>query len=72
MTVVVAEKRTGSQKITLLKTRTKKAAPSLLLPFIVLGGIYGGFMTTTEASAMAVLYAIPVGILVYKASYNFV
>ncbi|HKJ66312.1 MAG TPA: TRAP transporter large permease subunit, partial [Desulfopila sp.] len=38
----------------------------LMLPVIVLGGIYGGIMTTTEASAMAVLYAIPVGMFVYK------
>jgi C4-dicarboxylate transporter, DctM subunit len=66
-TVAVAEKRTGSQKIALLRKRTKTALPSLLLPFIVLGGIYGGFMTTTEASAMAVLYAIPIGIFIYKA-----
>ncbi|MFT5701914.1 MAG: C4-dicarboxylate transporter DctM subunit [Desulforhopalus sp.] len=66
-TVLVAEKRTGAQKIQLLRSRTKEAIPSLMLPFIVLGGIYGGFMTTTEASAMAVLYAIPIGMFVYKA-----
>lgn len=66
-TVIVAEKRTGGEKLRLLRSRSKSALPSLLLPFIVLGGIYGGFMTTTEASAMAVLYAIPVGIFVYKA-----
>ncbi len=65
-TVVVADRRTNSHRFELLKERTTKAVPSLLLPVIVLGGIYGGFMTTTEASAMAVLYAIPVGILIYK------
>jgi tripartite ATP-independent transporter DctM subunit len=37
-----------------------------MLPIIVLGGIYGGIMTTTEASAAAVLYAIPVGMFVYR------
>ncbi len=66
-TVIVAKKRTVTQKVELLKGRTKQALPSLMLPFIVLGGIYGGFMTTTEASAMAVLYAIPIGMFVYKA-----
>src|SRR5699024_1466318 len=30
------------------------------------GGIYGGFLTPTEAAAVAVIYTIPVGILVYK------
>lgn len=66
-TVVVAEKRSVTKKVELLRSRTRQALPSLLLPFIVLGGIYGGFMTTTEASAMAVLYAIPIGMFVYKA-----
>lgn len=42
------------------------AIPGLLLPFIVLGGIYGGMMTPTEAAAVSVLYAIPVGFFVYK------
>ncbi|BHH85296.1 TRAP transporter large permease [Desulforhopalus sp. 52FAK] len=66
-TVIVAAKRSTTQKVELLKSRSRQALPSLLLPFIVLGGIYGGFMTTTEASAMAVLYAIPIGMFVYKA-----
>jgi len=42
------------------------AFPALLLPVIVLGGIYGGIMTPTEAAAIAVLYAIPVGLFIYK------
>ena len=58
--------RTFADKLQLFQTRGKKALPALLLPFIVLGGIYGGIMTTTEASAMAVLYAIPVGMFIYK------
>jgi C4-dicarboxylate transporter, DctM subunit len=36
------------------------------MPAIILGGIYGGIMTPTEAAAVAVIYAIPVGFLVYK------
>ncbi len=65
-TIVVAEKRTTADKIGLFKKRSRLALPALMLPFIVLGGIYGGILTTTEASAMAVLYAIPVGLFVYK------
>ena len=34
------------------------AFPSLLLLFIVIGGIIGGFFTATEASAIAVLYTL--------------
>lgn len=64
--VLVAHKRTGAEKWDLFKKRGKLAIPALMLPLIVLGGIYGGIMTTTEASAMAVLYAIPVGMFVYK------
>ncbi len=43
-----------------------RAIPALLMPVIVLGGIYGGFMTPTEAGAVGVVYAIPVGFLIYK------
>jgi tripartite ATP-independent transporter DctM subunit len=64
--VLVAHKRSGAEVQQLFKQRGKEATPALLLPFLVLGGIYGGFMTTTEASAVAVLYAIPVGMFVYK------
>lgn len=58
--------RTFADKVALFKQRGRMAMPALMLPVIVLGGIYGGIMTTTEASAMAVLYAIPVGMFVYK------
>ena len=46
--------------------RTVRAIPALLCPCIILGGIYGGIMTPTEAAAVSVIYAIPVGIFVYK------
>jgi tripartite ATP-independent transporter DctM subunit len=45
---------------------TSKALPALIMPGIILGGIYGGVMTPTEAAAVAVIYALPVGFLVYK------
>ncbi|MFD1796419.1 TRAP transporter large permease [Paracoccus aurantiacus] len=43
-----------------------RAIPALMLPILILGGIYGGFFTPTEAAAVAVVYAIPVGMFVYR------
>lgn len=51
------------------KTKLEKfqmAFPALLMPVIILGGIYSGIMTPTEAAAVAVIYAIPVGFFIYK------
>ncbi|WPJ97267.1 TRAP transporter large permease [Coraliomargarita algicola] len=42
------------------------ALPSLLLVFIVLGGILGGIFTATEASAIAVLWAFILGVGCYR------
>ncbi|MEE9431751.1 MAG: TRAP transporter large permease [Melioribacteraceae bacterium] len=42
------------------------ALPSLLLIFIVIGGIVAGYFTATEASAIAVLYAFVLSVFVYK------
>src|SRR5690606_14744556 len=39
---------------------------ALLMPVIILGGIYGGIFTPTEASAVAVVYALVVGMFVYR------
>jgi tripartite ATP-independent transporter DctM subunit len=64
--VLVSHKRTPAEKGKLLRERGFQAIPALMLPVIVLGTIYGGIMTPTEASAIAVLYAIPVGMFVYK------
>jgi len=54
------------QKMSLFGARGKKAIPALMMPVLVLGGIYGGIMTPTEAAAVAVIYAIPVGFWVYR------
>jgi TRAP-type C4-dicarboxylate transport system permease large subunit len=42
------------------------AGLALLMPVIILGGIYGGIFTPTEASAVAVFYALLVGVGVYR------
>ena len=39
---------------------------ALLMPVIILGGIYGGIFTPTEASVVAVIYASVVGIFIYR------
>jgi len=45
---------------------TRRAALALLMPVIILGGIYGGVFTPTEASVVAVFYALIVGVGVYR------
>ena len=42
------------------------ALPALLMPVILLGGIYGGVMTPTEAAAVAAAYAFLVAALWYR------
>ncbi|MDL2313695.1 TRAP transporter large permease subunit [Desulfovibrio sp. OttesenSCG-928-C14] len=39
---------------------------ALMVPVIILGGIYGGFMTPTEAAGISAMYGLLVGIFVYK------
>lgn len=42
------------------------ALPALLMPLLILGAIVGGFATATEAAGLAVIYALAVGLLVYR------
>ena len=44
----------------------KRAWAALLMPVVVIGGIYGGVFTPTEASAVAVFYALLVGGFYYR------
>jgi tripartite ATP-independent transporter DctM subunit len=44
----------------------KRAFLSLLTPVIILGGIMGGVFTPTEASAVAVMYVLFLGLVVYR------
>lgn len=43
-----------------------RALPSLLLAFVVLGGILGGIFSATEASAIAVAYCLLLGVVFYR------
>ncbi len=45
---------------------TFRAFPALMLPVILLGGIYGGIMTPTEAAAAAAAYALLVSVIFYR------
>jgi len=45
---------------------TWSALGALLLPIIILGGIYSGVFTPTEAAAVGVVYAFIVGVFIYK------
>ena len=44
----------------------KKSIWGLLMPIIILGGIYGGIFTPTESAAVACIYSLFVGFFVYK------
>lgn len=45
---------------------TLRALPAMAVPVVVLGGIYGGFMTVTESAAMAAVTALFVSLFVYR------
>jgi tripartite ATP-independent transporter DctM subunit len=47
-------------------TTSKDAVFALLMPVIILGGIFAGIMTPTESAAVAVLYALIVGAFVFR------
>ena len=64
--LILDDKPTFSELSTEVAKRGIHAFPALLMPVIILGGIYGGIMTPTEAAAVAVIYSVPVGFLIYK------
>ncbi|WP_346893218.1 TRAP transporter large permease [uncultured Roseibium sp.] len=45
---------------------TVRAFPALMMPVVLLGGIYGGITTPTEAAAVAALYALFISIFLYR------
>ncbi len=73
MVIMVSRRRgygTGENALVLTRAQRTRALRdallSLLLPLFVLGGIYGGIFTPTEAAAMAVLYALLLALFVYR------
>lgn len=59
----VGEKRASFKEVLIA---FKDAALALLMPVIILGGIYGGIFTPTEAANVAVVYGFIVGFFIYK------
>jgi tripartite ATP-independent transporter DctM subunit len=49
-----------------INTAARNAWVALLMPLLVVGGIYGGVFTPTEAAAVAVVFALVVGFVVYR------
>ena len=64
--LVLQEKEPMDVKIKQIRTRTWAAIPALFMPVIILGGIYGGIFTPTEAAAVSAVYAILVGFFIYR------
>lgn len=46
--------------------KTINAIPALLVPVVVLGGLYGGFVTLTETAALSAVVAIVLALFVYR------
>jgi C4-dicarboxylate transporter DctM subunit len=44
----------------------RESLPALLMPIIILGGIFGGFFTATESAAVAVIYGVVVALFYYQ------
>lgn len=64
--LILEERPVGRAFLKEALSRTGTATPALFMPIIILGGIYGGIMTPTEAAAVAVIYAVPVGFFIYR------
>lgn len=56
----------GKGSIKLFLRELKDSIWALLVPVIILGGIYGGIFTPTESAVVAVVYSLIIGIFVYK------
>jgi len=55
-----------SFKLTRLLNALKNGIWALFMPLIILGGIYGGIFTPTEAAGVAVFYGLAVSVFVYR------
>ena len=58
----------ATQKISLKEFGVSfvKAIPALLLPIIILGGIYSGLLTPTESAAVSCVWSLIAGVYIYK------
>lgn len=58
---VEAQVKTRAEKLRVLK----EAIPAILMPLIILGGIYSGVFTPTESAVIGVVYALIVAVFIY-------
>ena len=65
-TIVTPPKTTTRMIVKDFEIQGKAAFGALLLPVIILGGIYGGIMTPTEAAASAIFYSIILAVFIYR------
>ncbi len=58
----------GQERATLREiwTATVTAGPALLMPIIIVGGIWSGYFTPTEAASVAVVYGLVVSLFYYR------
>lgn len=75
LTIIVVARIRNFDQVTPMPLRTwcyhvftalKNSGLALLMPIIILGGIYSGAFTATEASVVAVVYGLIVGGLIYR------
>jgi tripartite ATP-independent transporter DctM subunit len=64
--VKVAQRQNLRKTIGEIGHSTRHAAFALFMPILVLGGIYGGIFTPTEAAGMSALYAVIVGFVLHR------
>ena len=64
--IILEDLETHKQRRKEMPARFIRAIPALSIPFVILGGIYGGVFTPTEAAAVAGIMALPIGFWVYK------
>ena len=57
----------GGPSLTVILRSFRSSLLAILMPVIILGGILAGIVTPTEAAAIAVFYALVVGVGVYRA-----
>lgn len=62
----VVEHITLSEWASNLRMAFKRASLAILMPVLILGGIYGGVFTATEASVVAVIYGLVISVYVYR------
>jgi C4-dicarboxylate transporter DctM subunit len=70
VTAVLARRRNipagSASSVREVGAATRRASVVLLMPLIVMGGILGGVFTATESAAIGCLYALLLGLLVYR------